>query len=95
MARVEAEKRARADRVNSINIWLRIAPVLMDEVEAERGLYAIKPTKAEVARQLLSDGLVFRTMFRPRSMLRRRRRLQLGLPDKPAKGVPFKFSFED
>jgi hypothetical protein len=89
MARVEAERLARAPYVNSVDIWLRIAPVMMDELEAERGLYAVKPTKAEVARQLLSDGLAFRQMFRPRSVLRRMNRLRRGLPEKPVKGVPF------
>jgi hypothetical protein len=48
MARVEAERLARAPYVNSVDIWLRIAPVMMDELEAERGLYAVKPTRRKL-----------------------------------------------
>ena len=92
---LEAEKQARAPFVNSVMVWLRLPPVTIVEVEAERDLYAFRPTRSEVVRQLVSDGLAFRQMFRPRSVLRRMNRLRRGLPEKPGKGVPFKFSFED
>ena len=90
MARVEAERLARAPYVNSVNVWLRIAPVLVDEVEAERNLYAFRPTRSAVVRQLIEEGLLFRRMNWPRSMFRRMNRLRRGLPEKPAKGTPFK-----
>ena len=96
MARVEAERLARAPCVNSVAVWLRLPPVMIDKVEAERNLYALRPSRSEVVRQLVEDDrLAFRLMYRPRSVVRRMNRQRRGLPEKPAKGVPFKFSFED
>jgi hypothetical protein len=46
-----------------------------EQVEAERKLYAIVPSRSEVVRQLLSEGMLFRKMYRPR-------------PPRPAKGLP-------
>lgn len=64
---------------------------MIDKVEAERNLYALRPSRSEVVRQLVNDGLAFRLMYRPRSVVRRMNRQRRGLPEKPGK-VPFKFT---
>jgi hypothetical protein len=55
-------------RVARLNLWT--TPTMIAELEAERRLYAVRPSRNEVANQLLEEGLVFRRMHRsspPRS----------------------------
>jgi hypothetical protein len=54
-------------------IWLRVTPTLADQIEAERALYAVRPSKAEVVCQLLHEGLAFRHMHRPPPPRKRRK----------------------
>jgi hypothetical protein len=48
----------------SIQIWARVAPDFAAQLEAERDMYAVRPTKAAVVVQLLEEGLAFRKMNR-------------------------------
>jgi hypothetical protein len=45
--------------------WFRIEPRLADKIEAELAFYAVKPSKAELVIQLLTEGLAFRHLHRP------------------------------
>ena len=64
MARVEAERLARAPYVRTSKWWVRITPVLAEQLETERDLYDVRPSKAEVVTQLVEEGLAFRRMHR-------------------------------
>jgi hypothetical protein len=64
MARVNAERLARAPYVRTRMFWFRLTPMLATQIEAERDLYAVRPSKAEVTIQLLEEGLAFRRMHR-------------------------------
>jgi hypothetical protein len=48
----------------SVQIWANVTPDFAAQLEAERDLYAVRPSKAEVARQLLTEGLAFRKLHR-------------------------------
>jgi hypothetical protein len=37
---------------------------MIAEIELERGLYAVRPSRAEVVNQVLEEGLIFRRMHR-------------------------------
>jgi hypothetical protein len=50
---------------------------LADQLEAERALYAVRPSKAEVISQVLQEGLAFRHMHRPPPPRKRRKRAPL------------------
>ena len=69
LARLEAERLARAPYVRTSKWWVRITPTLAKQMEAELDLYAVRPSKAEVITQLVIEGLAFR-----RSTDRRRSR---------------------
>jgi hypothetical protein len=67
LERLAAERAARAhDRV-TIQIFTTVTRATAEQLEAERKLYAVAPSRSEVVRQLLADGLVFRRMHRPKS----------------------------
>jgi hypothetical protein len=51
----------------SVQVWANVTPAMAAEIEAERSLYAIKTTKAEVVRQLLSEALMWRKANRSRT----------------------------
>jgi hypothetical protein len=51
----------------SVQIWANVTPDFAAEIETEQGLYAVRPAKAEVVRQLLTEGMAFRRMHRPKS----------------------------
>lgn len=55
-------------------IWIRTTPTLVERIEAERDLYDVRPSKAEVVTQLLVEGLAFRAMHRPSSKPKRSKR---------------------
>jgi hypothetical protein len=56
---------AAAPERRTAKIHVRVAPKLMAEVEAERALYATRPSMTEVTVQLLWEGLAFRRAHRP------------------------------
>ena len=64
LARLEAERLARAPYVRTSKWWVRITPTLAKQMEAELDLYAVRPSKAEVITQLVIEGLAFRRMHR-------------------------------
>jgi hypothetical protein len=64
MARVEAERLARAPHVRTSKWWVRITPTLAEQLEYERQLYAVRQSKAETITQLVEEGLAFRKMHR-------------------------------
>ena len=45
-------------------MWVRVTPTLAEQLEAERELYAVRPSNAEVVTQLVTEGLAFRRMHR-------------------------------
>jgi hypothetical protein len=57
--------------------WVRITPAFATQLEVERQLYAVRPSKAEVITQLVQEGLVFRRMHRPPPPRKRRKRMPL------------------
>jgi hypothetical protein len=59
-----------------------VTPAMTDELETERALYAVRPSRNEVVNQLLQDGLIFRRMHRPS-----------GKRKKP-KRIPFPITFD-
>ena len=62
---------------------VRITPMLAGELEYERQLYAVRPSKAETITQLVEEGLAFRRMHRAPAR-----------PKRPAR-VPFPISLDD
>lgn len=74
LARLRAERLARAPNVRTSKWWVRITPTLADQLEAELQRYAFRPSKAEVISQLVVEGLAFREMHRspPRPPRRKR-----------------------
>lgn len=83
MARVEAERLARAPHVRTSKWWVRITPALAERIEYERRLYAKRPSKGETISQLVEEGLCFRGMNRPQ----RTKRPGLPLPPRRPKRV--------
>jgi hypothetical protein len=79
MARVKAERLARAPHVRTRMFWFRVTPTLATQIEYERALYAVRPSKAETVIQLVEEGLTFRRMNRPKRTKRQ------GLPPAPPK----------
>jgi hypothetical protein len=45
-------------------MFVRVTPTLAERLEAERALYAVRPSNAEVVTQLVEEGLIFRRMHR-------------------------------
>lgn len=74
IARVEAQRSA--DALNQLTkyVWYRVSPKLIAQLEAELDLYAKRPSKAELVRALLIEGLAFRQMHRSPPRLPRPRR---------------------
>ena len=72
IARLRAERQARAPDVKSRMFWFRVTPRLADQLEAEMALFGIKPSMAELVSQLLHEGLFFRRQHRPSSKPKRR-----------------------
>ena len=79
MARVKAERLARAPHVRTRMFWFRVTPTLATQIEYERALYAVRPSKAETVIQLVEEGLTFRRMNRPK------RPNRPGLPPPPSR----------
>jgi hypothetical protein len=75
MARVEAERLARAPHVRTSKWWVRITPTLAEQLEAERDLYDVRPSKAETISQLVTEGLMFRRMHRSPAKPKRPKRI--------------------
>ena len=63
-----------------------MTPALAEQLEYERKLYAVRPSKAETITQLVEEGLCFRRMNRPKRTKRSGRP-----PPRPkrVKRVPF------
>jgi hypothetical protein len=74
LARLRAERSARAPNVRTSKWWVRIAPTLAAQIESELQLYAVRPSKAEVVTQLVVEGLFFRRQHRPSSKPKRPKR---------------------
>ena len=51
----------------SVQVWANVTPALAAEIEAERALYAIRTSKAEVVRQLLKEAIGWRKANRSRT----------------------------
>jgi hypothetical protein len=51
----------------SVQVWANVTPALAAEIEAERGLYATRTSKAEVVRQLLEEAIGWRKANRSRT----------------------------
>jgi hypothetical protein len=80
LARLKAHYLAVAPDRRTAMLSIRIAPRLVAEIEAQRALYAERPSKAEVVTQLLEEAIALRRANRPRS----------SGAWKPARGAPFK-----
>ena len=57
---MRAERLARAPHVRTSQWGVRITPALAEQIDYERRLYAIRPSKAETITQLVEEGLAFR-----------------------------------
>jgi hypothetical protein len=77
IARLKAERQARAPNVRSPMFWFRLEPRLADQIEAEMALYGIKPSMSELVSQLIVEGLEFRRQHRPSSKPKRPKRMPL------------------
>ena len=66
MARVKAERLARAPHVRTRIFWFRVTSALATQIEYERKLYAVRPSEAKTITQLVEDGLCFRRLNRPK-----------------------------
>jgi hypothetical protein len=64
LARMRAEYEAAKPSFRSCHIWGSVTPALMGQIEAERALYAVRPSMSEVVNQLLTEALAFRRMHR-------------------------------
>ena len=64
IARLKAERQARAPHVRTWKMWVRVTPMLAERLEAERARYAVRPSNAEVVTQLVEEGMFFRRMNR-------------------------------
>lgn len=60
LARLKAERLARAPYVRTSKWWVRLTHRLAEQIETELDLYAVRPSKAEVITQLVVEGLAFR-----------------------------------
>jgi hypothetical protein len=62
--RLAAERAARErDRI-TVQIFTTVTRDTLEQIEAERKLYAFAPARSEVLRQLITEGLGFRRMHR-------------------------------
>jgi hypothetical protein len=73
--RLKAERLADAHNRTTCEVFTTVTRAMFEKIEEERRLYAVMPSRSEVVRQLLSEGMIFRRMHRPR-------------PPRPAKGLP-------
>jgi hypothetical protein len=58
IARLKAQRLAMRPyrRVARLHLWT--TPTMIAEVETERAMYAVRPSRNEVANQLLQEGLI-------------------------------------
>jgi hypothetical protein len=75
LERLAAERAALAQSRRTVPFFMMVTRATAEAVEAERKLYAIAPSRSEVLRQLIFEGMLFRKMHRP-------------APPRPAKGLP-------
>jgi hypothetical protein len=61
---MKAEYAAAWPTFKSVQIWACVRPDFAAEIEAERDMYAVRPSKAAVVTQLLEEGMAFRRMHR-------------------------------
>jgi hypothetical protein len=59
----EERLRARA-RSPTIQVFTRLTPATLEQIEAERRLYAFAPARSEVLRELVIEALAFRHAHR-------------------------------
>ena len=67
LERLKAERLADAHNRLTCEIFTALTRDTLEEIEAERRLYAFAPPRSEVLRQLITEGLAFRRMHRPKS----------------------------
>jgi hypothetical protein len=65
--RLAAERAMRAQNCRTVQFFTMVTRATAEQVEAERKLYDVAPSRSEVVRQLLAEGLLFRRMHRPKS----------------------------
>jgi hypothetical protein len=75
LARLKAERLADAHNRTTCEIVTLVTRAMFEKIEQERRLYAVMPSRSEVVRQLLHEGMLFRKMYRPP-------------PPRPAKAMP-------
>jgi hypothetical protein len=76
LERLKAERLADAHNRTTCEIFTTVTRATLEQIEAERRLYAFAPSRSEVLRQLIIEGLAFRRMHRPS-------------PPRRPKGTPF------
>ena len=67
LERLKAEREALAATRVTFQVFTRLERDTLERVEEERRLYAFAPPRSEVLRQLITEGLAFRRMHRPKS----------------------------
>ena len=65
LERLKAERLADAHNRLTCEIFTAVTRDTLEQIEAERRLYAFAPPRSEVLRQLITEGLAFRRMHRP------------------------------
>jgi hypothetical protein len=75
LTRMKAAYEAAWPTFKSCQIWSFVTPDFAAEIEAERDLYAKRPSLSAVVAQLLEEGLAFRKMHRAPVRPPRRKRV--------------------
>jgi hypothetical protein len=65
--RLKAERLADAHNRITCEIFTTVTRDTLERIEEQRRLYAVMPSRSEVVRQLIVEGLAFRRMHRPKS----------------------------
>jgi hypothetical protein len=67
LARLKAEREALAASRVTFQVFTRLARDMLEQIEEQRRLYAVMPSRSEVLRQLIFEGLTWRKLMRPKS----------------------------
>jgi hypothetical protein len=66
LERLKAERLADAHNRVTCGIFTMVTRDTLEQIEAERRLYAFAPSRSEVLRQLIGEAIAFRRANRPR-----------------------------
>jgi hypothetical protein len=67
LERLKAERLADAHYRITCEIFTTVTRDTLERIEEQRRLYAVMPSRSEVLRQLITEGLAWRKLMRPKS----------------------------